>query len=72
MKFGCPLPLGKYFFGCNESSHTGRLANQKEILGEKKLAGPFIGQNAVVKKGATEIGVATGISIGVDIDTIKC
>jgi len=36
------------------------------------LAGPFIGQNAVVKKGSTEIAYATGVTIGVDIDTIKC
>ena len=35
------------------------------------MAGPFLGQNAVVKKGETEIGYATGITIGMDIDTIK-
>jgi len=36
------------------------------------LSGPFLGQNAIVKKGTTEIGYATGITIGMDIDTIKC
>lgn len=35
------------------------------------MAGPFLGQNATVKKGGTEIGHATGVRVGIDVDTIK-
>ena len=35
------------------------------------MAGPYVGSDAVVKKGGTEIGYATGLKIGMDLDSIK-
>ena len=35
------------------------------------MSGPFLGQNAIVKKGSTEVGYATGVTVGMDIDMIK-
>jgi len=35
------------------------------------MAGPWLGKEAVVKKGATAIGYATGVTVGIDVDLIK-
>jgi len=35
------------------------------------MSTPIVGRNAVVLKGATEIGFCTGVKVGIDVDLIK-
>jgi hypothetical protein len=35
------------------------------------MSTPLIGRNAVVMKGATEIGYCTGVRVGIDVDLVK-